>query len=120
MGANILVVESCGHLHHMWVESFVGLGCSEFFVTKVGKLVHSKPELVAPGGVELLDELDIGLEHLEPVCLLSVILLDHPLLVPRHHGRVIIGQFPSCKENIVYGGTLILIIRLHQRLHGTS
>lgn len=76
----------------MWVESFVGLGCSEFFVTKVGKLVHSKPELVAPGGVELLDELDIGLEHLEPVCLLSVILLDHPLLVPRHHGRVIVSR----------------------------
>ena len=120
MGANILVVESCGHLHHMWVESFVGRGCFEFFVTKVGKLVHSKLELAAPGGFELLDELDVGLEHLELVCLLSVILLDHPLLVPWHHGRVIISQFPSCKETIVYRGALILIIRLHQRLLGRS
>jgi hypothetical protein len=86
------------------LNSSLLIGCSEFFVTKVGKLVHTKPELAAPGGVELLNELVVGLEHLELVCLLSVILLDHPLLVPRHHGRVIIGQFPSCKETLFMEG----------------
>jgi len=38
------------------------------------------------------------------VCLRSVILvdapiLDHPLLVPRHQGRVIIAQLMSCKDS---------------------
>ena len=93
IGADIVVLEPGWSLATAPLEALVGLGCLELIIGEVGKLVDTEPELVV-SGVERLDEGNVGLEHLIPMCLLGAVLVNavelrHPLLVPLHHGRVV-------------------------------
>jgi len=94
INANIFVPKSGRNLHWARFEALVSLGRPELSIGEVGELVDAKPELAIPSGIERLDEFDVGLEHLETLCLLGIVLVDaavlaHPQLVPRCHGRVI-------------------------------
>ena len=92
------------------MEALVSAGCPELIVGEVSKLVDAKPEFAVACRVERLDELGVGLEHLEPLSLLNVVrvntvVLGHPLLVLRRHGLVIITQLTSCKDGTEKAGT---------------
>jgi len=94
INANILVSKSGRNLHWARFEALVSLGRPELSIGEVGELVDAKPELAIPSGIERLDEFDVGLEHLETLRLLGIVLVEaavlaHPLLVPRCHCRVV-------------------------------
>jgi hypothetical protein len=94
IGTNILIPKSCRDPHVARFEALISLDRPELVVGEIGELVDTEPELIILTSVERLDELNVSLEHLEPPSLLGGVFVDaavlrHPLLMPRHHGRVV-------------------------------
>jgi len=108
INANILISKSGRDLHGARFEALVSLGSPKFVVREVGELVDTEPELAVPTSIERLDELNIRFEHLEPLSLLGGVFVDaavlhHPLLMPCHHGSIVV-QVASSKGSTAEEG----------------
>jgi hypothetical protein len=95
--ADVLVLESRQLLGSGRRGLEPGVRCGELLAGQVGELVDGEAVLLVTVGVGPVDELRVGLEHLEAPSLLGVVLvlspvLGHPLLVPRLHRCLLAGQ----------------------------